>query len=48
VNELLHTLIYGGFARMHILYHAAKEQVFGVEIDDGASPPRLRRGCRTL
>jgi PadR family transcriptional regulator PadR len=32
VSELLIKMFSGGFVRMHILYHAAKEPVFGVEM----------------
>jgi PadR family transcriptional regulator, regulatory protein PadR len=32
VSELLTKMFLGGFVRMHILYHAAKEPVFGVEM----------------
>jgi PadR family transcriptional regulator PadR len=32
VSELLTKMFFGGFVRMHILYHAAKEPVFGVEL----------------
>lgn len=32
VNELLTKMFFGGFVRMHVLYHAAKEPVFGLEM----------------
>jgi PadR family transcriptional regulator, regulatory protein PadR len=32
VSELLTKMFFGGFVRMHVLYHAAKEPVFGVEM----------------
>jgi DNA-binding PadR family transcriptional regulator len=32
VNELLIRMFFGGFVRMHVLYHALKEPVFGVEM----------------
>ena len=32
MSELLTKMFFGGFVRMHILYHAAKEPVFGVEL----------------
>jgi len=32
VTELLTKMFFGGFVRMHVLYHAAKEPVFGVEM----------------
>jgi PadR family transcriptional regulator PadR len=32
MNELLTRMFFGGFVRMHVLYHAAREPVFGVEM----------------
>jgi PadR family transcriptional regulator, regulatory protein PadR len=32
VNELLTRMFFGGFVRLHILYHAVKEPIFGVEM----------------
>jgi DNA-binding PadR family transcriptional regulator len=32
VSELLTKMFFGGFVRMHVLYHAEKEPVFGVEM----------------
>jgi PadR family transcriptional regulator PadR len=32
VSELLTKMFFGGFVRMHVLYHAAKEPIFGVEM----------------
>jgi DNA-binding PadR family transcriptional regulator len=32
VSDFLIRMFYGGFVRLHVLYHAAKEPVFGVEI----------------
>jgi PadR family transcriptional regulator len=32
VNELLTKMFFGGFVRMHIIYHAVREPVFGVEM----------------
>jgi PadR family transcriptional regulator, regulatory protein PadR len=32
VNELLTKMFFGGFVRMHVLYHAVKEPIFGVEM----------------
>jgi PadR family transcriptional regulator PadR len=32
VSELLTKMFFGGFVRMHVLYHAVKEPVFGVEM----------------
>ena len=32
MSELLTKMFFGGFVRMHVLYHAGKEPVFGVEM----------------
>jgi len=32
VDDLLIKMFFGGFVRMHILYHATKEDIFGVEM----------------
>lgn len=32
MGQLLTRLFFGGFVRMHVLYHAAREPVFGVEM----------------
>ncbi|ODU01823.1 MAG: hypothetical protein ABS79_01150 [Planctomycetes bacterium SCN 63-9] len=32
MNDLLTKMFFGGFVRMHILYHATKEDIFGVEM----------------
>jgi DNA-binding PadR family transcriptional regulator len=32
VGELLTKMFFGGFVRMHVLYHAVKEPIFGVEM----------------
>jgi len=32
VSDLLTKMFFGGFVRMHILYHATKEDIFGVEM----------------
>ena len=32
MNELLTKMFFGGFVRMHVLYHAVREPVFGVEM----------------
>jgi PadR family transcriptional regulator PadR len=32
VSELLTKMFWGGFVRMHVLYHAIKEPIFGVEM----------------
>ena len=32
MSELLTKMFFGGFVRMHVLYHAVKEPIFGVEM----------------
>lgn len=32
MDDILTKLFFGGFVRMHILYHATKEDIFGVEM----------------
>ncbi len=32
MSELLTKMFWGGFVRMHVLYHAIKEPIFGVEM----------------
>ncbi|MGC8638442.1 MAG: PadR family transcriptional regulator [Isosphaeraceae bacterium] len=32
MNQLLTRLFFGGFVRLHVLYHAVKEPIFGVEM----------------
>ncbi len=32
MSELFTKMFFGGFVRLHVLYHAAKEPVFGVEM----------------
>lgn len=32
MSDLLTKMFFGGFVRMHILYHATKEDIFGVEM----------------
>jgi DNA-binding PadR family transcriptional regulator len=32
VSDLLIKMFFGGFVRLHVLYHAVKEPVFGVEM----------------
>ncbi len=32
MDDLLTKMFFGGFVRMHILYHAAREPIFGVEM----------------
>ncbi len=32
MSDLLTRMFFGGFVRMHILYHASREEIFGVEM----------------
>lgn len=32
MSDLLTRMFFGGFVRMHVLYHATKEPIFGVEM----------------
>ena len=48
MSPLLTRLFFGGFVRLHVLYHAVKEPVFGVEMMEELAPARLRRGAGTL
>ena len=32
MSDLLIRMFYGGFVRLHVLYHAVKEPIFGVEM----------------
>ncbi len=32
MSDLLTKMFFGGFVRMHVLYHAVKEPIFGVEM----------------
>ena len=32
MSELLTKMFFGGFVRLHVLYHAVKEPIFGVEM----------------
>ncbi len=32
MNELLTRMFFGGFVRLHVLYHAVREPIFGVEM----------------
>jgi DNA-binding PadR family transcriptional regulator len=48
VNELLTKMFFGGFVRMHVLYHAVKEPVFGVEMMEELSRHGYDVGAGTL
>jgi PadR family transcriptional regulator, regulatory protein PadR len=46
--ELLTKLFFGGFVRLHILYHASREPVFGVEMMEELARHGYRVGPGTL
>ena len=48
MNELLTRLFFGGFVRLHILYHAVKEPIFGVEMMAELGRHGYRVGAGTL
>jgi DNA-binding PadR family transcriptional regulator len=48
VNELLTRMFFGGFVRLHVLYHAAKEPVFGIEMMEELSRHGYDVGAGTL
>ena len=48
MNELLTKMFFGGFVRMHVLYHAAREPIFGVEIMDELGRHGYDVGAGTL
>ncbi len=48
MNEILTGMFLGGFVRLHILYHAVKEPVFGVEMMEELRWHGYRVGAGTL
>jgi DNA-binding PadR family transcriptional regulator len=48
VNELLTKLFFGGFVRMHVLYHAVREPIFGVEMMEELARHGYDVGAGTL
>jgi PadR family transcriptional regulator, regulatory protein PadR len=46
--ELLTKMFFGGFIRLHILYHAAREPVFGVEMMEELARHGYDVGAGTL
>ncbi len=48
MSDVLTRLLLGGFVRMHILYHAASEPIFGVEMMEELSRHGYRIGAGTL
>ncbi len=48
MSKLLTRMFFGGFVRMHVLYHAEKEPVFGVEIMEELGRHGYAVGAGTL
>jgi DNA-binding PadR family transcriptional regulator len=48
VGELLTKMFFGGFVRMHVLYHAMKEPIFGVEMMEELARHGYDVGAGTL
>ncbi|MGP0069358.1 MAG: PadR family transcriptional regulator [Isosphaeraceae bacterium] len=48
MDELLIKLFFGGFVRMHVLYHAVKEPIFGAEMMDELGRHGYEVGAGTL
>ena len=48
MSELLTRMFFGGFVRMHVLYHAAREPVFGVEMMEELARHGYDVGAGTL
>jgi DNA-binding PadR family transcriptional regulator len=48
VSQLLTKMFFGGFVRMHVLYHAVKQPVFGVEMMEELGRHGYTVGAGTL
>ncbi|WZO96498.1 PadR family transcriptional regulator [Isosphaeraceae bacterium EP7] len=48
MSDLLTRMFFGGFVRMHILYHATKEPIFGVEMMEELARHGYEVGAGTL
>ncbi|WP_201750091.1 PadR family transcriptional regulator [Tautonia marina] len=48
MSELLTKLFFGGFVRMHVLYHAVKEPIFGAEMIEELNRHGYQVGPGTL
>jgi PadR family transcriptional regulator, regulatory protein PadR len=48
VVELLTKMFFGGFVRLHVLYHAAREPIFGVEMMEELARHGYDVGAGTL
>ncbi len=48
MSEILTKMFFGGFVRLHVLYHATKEPVFGVEMMEELARHGYDVGAGTL
>ena len=48
MGDLLTRMFFGGFVRMHVLYHATKEPIFGVEMMEELARHGYDVGAGTL
>ena len=48
MNDLLTKMFFGGFVRMHVLYHATREPIFGVEMMEELARHGYDVGAGTL
>ena len=48
MGELLTGIFFGGFVRMHVLYHAVREPVFGVEMMEELARHGYEVGAGTM
>ncbi len=48
MSELLTKMFFGGFVRLHILYHAMREPIFGVEMMEELARHGYEVGAGTL
>ncbi|WP_206107887.1 PadR family transcriptional regulator [Paludisphaera rhizosphaerae] len=48
MSDLLTRMFFGGFVRMHVLYHASKEPIFGVEMMEELARHGYDVGAGTL
>jgi PadR family transcriptional regulator PadR len=48
MDDLLTKMFFGGFVRLHVLYHAVKEPIFGVEMMEELARHGYNVGAGTL
>jgi DNA-binding PadR family transcriptional regulator len=48
VGELLTKIFFGGFVRMHVLYHAVREPIYGVEMMEELARHGYEVGAGTM